>query len=62
MCGGSGTIGHKRNLSPILKEAHFKEATRLRRDGCTLRQIAAYLGYTHPQTVKNLLNAKKSKP
>lgn len=61
MCGGTGKVGHKRNLSPLLREAHFKEAMRLRADGCTLRQIAAYLGYSHPQSVQHLLNSKNPK-
>lgn len=59
MCDGTGKVGGERVLSPVLREAHVKEATRLRADGCTLRQIAAYLGYAHPQSVQHLLDTEK---
>jgi len=59
MCGGTGQIGVHPRLTPILKEAHIKEAARLRKEGYTLRQIAVFLGHEHPQTVQNLLNQSK---
>lgn len=59
MCGGTGKVGGERSLSPVLREAHVKEAIRLRADGCSLRQIAAYLGYKHPQSVQHLLDSAK---
>lgn len=59
MCDGTGRVGGEHKLSPVLKEAHVKEAVRLRSEGCTLRQIAAYLGYKHPQSVQHLLDQHK---
>ena len=58
MCDGTGVVGGQRKLSPVLKEAHIKEAKRMRKEGYTLRQIAAFLGHKHPQTVQNLLSEK----
>jgi hypothetical protein len=59
LCDGTGVVGGTKKLSPILREAHVKEAKRMRKEGYTLRQIAAALGHEHPQTIQNLLGNGK---